>query len=217
MHPSGPEAGSTYWKRRALVLVVLVVLVALLVLGIRGLFGRGTAAEDQQSTVSSSTAESASGSTAPSASGTDSTSSAAAAATPGAPSACDPADISVAATTDKASYALTDSAELGMTIQSKGREDCTFDVGSQALELTVMSGNDRIWSSDDCQKAAESRVVTVKPGDAGRFNSRIEWDFTRSTSACPTTTSSTKVSPGTYTLVSRAGDLRSQAKSFSIK
>lgn len=211
LNPSGPEARSTYWKRRALVLVVLVLIVVLLILGLRALLGGG----GNPPTASSNDSASASVSPTESATPTESTVSASTPAS-AAVSACDPGDIMLTATTDKASYPRTTSAQMGMTIQSKATADCTFDVGSKALELTVMSGNDRIWSSDDCQKAGESRIVTVKPADAGKLNSRVEWDLTRSRAGCSTATKSAKVSPGTYTLVARAGDLRSPAKSFRV-
>lgn len=216
MNPVGPERPSTYWKRRALALVALLLLVALIVLGIGALTDGG---DDAATSASPSASPSMSGATTPGATTTSSTAGATASASntaTGAVGACNPADIVVTATTDKDSYPVTGSARVGLTIQSKASTDCSMDVGSQALELVISSGSDRIWSSDDCQGTPTPRTAVVKPGNASQIRSNVTWNLARSTPGCGSTATPVKVGVGTYNLVARAGDIRSAPKTFQL-
>ncbi len=99
-----------------------------------------------------------------------------------------------------------------MTIVNTGATACTLDAGSANLELVVASGADRIWSSDDCQKASENQQTSVAPGV--KLESKVAWSVVRSASGCPTGLA--KLKPGTYQLTARVGDFRSQPLALTV-
>ena len=121
--------------------------------------------------------------------------------------ACAAETTAVVATADATSYALGATAKIGMTITNSGAAACTLDAGSAALELLVVSGEDRIWSSDDCQENAESRPTTVEPGEAGMLASSVEWTLVRSAEGCAKDLPALRA--GTYQLTARAGEITS--------
>lgn len=212
MHPVGDRPPQVYWRRRVVVLVLLVVVLALAIWGASALVGalRGDASSADAPAPTPATPADADG-TDPAA-GTAPTTPAADAGTGQAQGEAEVppcgADVTVvAATADAATYALGATAKLGMTITNNGTVPCTLDAGSAALELLVVSGEDRIWSSDDCQEAAENRPTTVEPGEAGMLASSVEWPLTRSAQGCADGLPELKA--GTYQLTARAGDLTS--------
>ena len=128
--------------------------------------------------------------------------------------ACAAPALVVAPTADATSYAVGATATVGMTITNTGPAPCSMDAGSAALELLVVSGNDRIWSSDDCQTDAQNRPTTVEPGDAGVLASNVEWTLVRSAPGCAQGLPALKA--GTYQLTARAGEITSQPLAFEI-
>ncbi|HUG84347.1 MAG TPA: hypothetical protein VMM13_07265, partial [Euzebya sp.] len=134
---------------------------------------------------------------------------------PSGPGECAPEQISLVAISDATSYAEGGKARFGMRITNTGKADCTMDAGSAALELTVVSGKDRIWSSDDCQESAQSVPTTVSPGEAGALESSVDWNLARSAKGCAKDLPPLKA--GTYQLLARAGDLTSKPLVFAIQ
>ena len=163
--------------------------------------GATGATEQTEGTTADQTADQG-GSPDPAASGTETT-----AAAEGEVPACAAETTAVVATADATSYALGATAKIGMTITNSGAAACTLDAGSAALELLVVSGEDRIWSSDDCQENAESRPTTVEPGEAGTLASSVEWTLVRSAEGCAEDLPALKA--GTYQLTARAGEITS--------
>jgi hypothetical protein len=76
----------------------------------------------------------------------------------------------------------------------------------------VVSGSDRIWSSDDCQKEPSSKVQILEPG--AELASTVAWPVQRSAEGCPADLPAPR--PGTYQLTGRVGDLTSQPVAFAI-
>ena len=207
MHPVGHRPPNVYWRRRVLALVVLVVVVALVVWGATALVGAlrgddaGAAGATTDRTADTGAADQGA-SQDPAAGVTETT-----AAAEGEVPACAAETTAVVATADATSYALGATAKIGMTITNSGAAACTLDAGSAALELLVVSGEDRIWSSDDCQENAESRPTTVEPGEAGMLASSVEWTLVRSGEGCAKDLPALKA--GTYQLTARAGEITS--------
>jgi hypothetical protein len=205
--PVGPEPASTYWTRRAVVaLVVLVVLYSLVALLTSG----GT-----------DTVEQGAGDAAPSPSATPQalppeTAEPTASASPS-PSvdvpACADADLAVSAEAERDSYKLGATPTLILTIKNTSDTPCRRDVGQGAAELVVMSGRDRIWSSDDCSPGGEPGPVVLAPQKSDV--TRLTWSATRSRPGCEGP--KTPIEPGTYVVSARVGELRVQGSAFRVE
>ncbi len=209
MHPVGRRPPNVYWRRRVVALVLLVVVLALVVWGVTALVGalRGDDPAADAPTGSVADAGDTEGSAATAPTTQAGTGTGTEAQGEGEVPACGADTTAVVATADAASYALGATAVLGMTITNTGTVPCTLDAGSAALELLVVSGEDRIWSSDDCQEAPENRPTTVEPGEAGMLASSVEWPLARSAEGCADDLPALKA--GTYQLTARAGEITS--------
>lgn len=125
---------------------------------------------------------------------------------------------------DKEAYKGTDTAKVGMFITNTSSQPCRMDVGSGPLSLTITSGSDRIWSSDDCVPAGRtSRMALVQPGNAGRLGANVTWNLDRSRPGCPGgtpragATRTAVLKPGIYRLHAKAGDFVANPKVFRIE
>ena len=63
---------------------------------------------------------------------------------------------------------------------------CSFPVSPKTVVLKVTSGNDRIWSSQDCAKAIPTRTVAVR--SAAATTVPVTWSGRRSDTGCTRTT-----------------------------
>ena len=220
IRPVGPQRAQVYWRRRVLAVVLLVAVVLALGFGLRSLLTSGdpdpqvdpAAGASQPADPSAAAADP----TAPSdEAGSAQSPAADAAAAEGEVPGCAEGQVLVAATTDATAYPAGATATVGMTITNTGTAPCLLDAGSAALELLVVSGSDRIWSSDDCQTSAESRPTTVAPGEAGMLASGVEWPLVRSAEGCPEGLAAPRA--GTYQLTARAGDVTSAPLAFDVQ
>jgi hypothetical protein len=59
---------------------------------------------------------------------------------------------------------------------------CTFDVSPKSLVVKIVSGNDRIWSSQDCPKAIPTTQVVVR--SAQPVQVPVTWSGRRSDEQC---------------------------------
>lgn len=211
IHPVGSKRPETYWRRRVVALVLLGLVLIAVVFGVKAVLGAvaGAQAADEDLSTSAvspdpviATDDPATDVSAPadlSASG---------------PADCAADQLSLVAITDATGYVLGGTARVGMRITNTGDAPCTMDAGSEALELLVVSGEDRIWSSDDCQESAQSQPTTVDPGDAGALESNVEWTLVRSAAGCADDLPDLQA--GTYQLTARAGDLTSSPLAFEV-
>jgi hypothetical protein len=71
---------------------------------------------------------------------------------------------------------------------------CTFTVSPKTVVLKVTSGQDRVWSSQDCHKAIPTRTVAVR--SAAATTVPVTWSGRRSDSGCTRTTAWAE--PGYY-------------------
>lgn len=185
LHPVGRESARVYWIRRSLVVGVVVALVA----AVAWMLWPKPA---PVSAVPAPAVTPTTGATADAAS-VEPTQTPTASATPTGPVACDPAftRLSVAGFKEVKSGAkqvFTVSAANG------GAQACILAIKPATFELTVSSGDDRIWSTADCKDWLPAKTMTLKPQAAHEF--KVTWPLVRSTAGCKT--SKDPVRPGTY-------------------
>jgi hypothetical protein len=120
--------------------------------------------------------------------------------------------LEVTATADAASYAVGATARLELSVRNTGTVPCLRALGQGAVELTVTSGADRIWSSDDCAPGGEPGEVLLEPGAVE--TARASWTTVRSAPECPP--DQAQAQPGTYRVTARVGELRVPGASFTI-
>jgi hypothetical protein len=213
LHPVGPEPPSTYWVRRALVLIALLLVVALLWWLFIGrsssTAGAGsppttTPTPTRTVTTTAPTTSSHTASTAPTGSTTSSTS--------GTTADCTNADLKVRVTTNAQSYPPAQDPTFTLSVTNTSSTTCLRDVGSAAEELTVTSGQTRIWSSDDCNPPGTSSVSLLRPGEPVSVS--VQWGRTFSQPGCPT--GQPDAQAGTYQVSGRVGSKRSAPATFSL-
>jgi hypothetical protein len=204
--PVGPEPARTYWLRRAVVLAAALLVVLLLA----QLLGGGDDDRLAQSPADASASPSVEPLPTPGASASTDPS-----ATPD-PSAsaepCEEAALSVEAGAADASYAVGEQ-RLELRITNSGTTPCSRDLGQAAVELQVVSGSDRIWSSDDCASGGEAEVTVLQPGEAE--TSTVTWPGTRSQPGCQG--DDEPADAGTYKVVGRVGERVEQGGSFVLE
>ena len=214
MNPVGPEEPSTYWRRRAAVVVGLLVVLWLGWWLLSTAFGgSGTPAADApgastQTLPSDSPQPDASGSPAPSASA-DASSSPSAAAT----AACADGVISVTVATDSATSAVGEGMGLTMTVTNNGDTACLRDVGAGANELQVTSGSVLVWSSDFCNPSDVKDEQTLAPGKA--WSTSLTWPGTVVAQSCPSSPPTAQA--GGYKAIARNGKVSSEPVAFTVQ
>jgi hypothetical protein len=80
------------------------------------------------------------------------------------------------------------------------RPACTFSVTSKTIVAKVTSGNDRIWSTQDCPHAIRATSVVVRSAEPTKVV--VSWSGRRSDDAC--SRSATWALPGYYHLTAAA-------------
>ena len=234
LRPAGREPPATYWRRRALLLVS--VLLALFI----GSRACGGDAAGQDGALRRGTGKSLSGPTAPepspSATPTGSpsgTSSPTGGPTSGGqsegapteeptqggvagggvvPGYCQDGNVRISIKPTKSTFPPDQDASFRLTILNAGSGPCRFEVGPLGWEITVESGHTRIWNSDDCAVTEESTLQTLQPVDP--VTVAVTWDRIRSKEGCPS--GQPAASPGTYTVMAKAGNVTSQRSIFVL-
>jgi hypothetical protein len=198
LRPVGPLPAATYWRRR---LVVLLLLVALLAVGL-WLAQRGDG-DDRLATADPTADPTAQRSAEPTSSPSPTASA----------RACRDDDLEVQATTDTADVAAGARATLTLTVRNTSAQACRRALGQGAVELVVTSGEDRIWSSDDCAPGGDDGVVLLEPGASQQ--ARATWPGTRSAPGCPD--GQPAALPGTYRITGRVGELQVPGMVFRVQ
>jgi hypothetical protein len=189
LHPVGPLPPSTYWRRRVVLLGLLVVVVLLL----RSCAG----GESPQRTASPG------GTPTPTRTATAKTTPAPSPTKPAAPGTCEDAALRLTSRTDARTYPEGVAPRVTVTVVNTSGTTCRRDLGGKALEVLVYSGEDRIWSSDDCSADTSSSVQTLKAG--AMLETSVTWPRTRSAKGCPA--DRPKARGGTYVVRVRLGTL----------
>lgn len=196
----GPSP-AVYRRRRLAVLTLALVLVAMLVLAgwwIAGLFGQDKPKAEGPAPLPAAPAASPSGSPSEE---------------PAAAGSCGESDISVSAATDAPSYAAGEDPMLILEVENSGKSDCEVDVGTEAMEFVVTSGEDRIFSSKDCAVETGELMRTIAPGESER--AQFTWERQRSAPGC--TAVNANPQPGTYVLTTRLGSHKSEKVIFDLQ
>jgi hypothetical protein len=209
LNPRGPLAPGVYWRRR------LVLFGAVLLLFVVGVYScsRG---DDTQAANNRAAAASPTPSVAPTSPSV--TPSATASPTPTKTREADPSahcpdkSLSVQATTDAKRYPSGVRPVLTLSVTNTGRVACTRDLGQAARELRLSSGNDRVWSSDDCSPGGAADKTVLEPGAKKSFS--VTWSRRRSRPDCP---AGQKIAaPGTYRVTARLGDIVAPGTAFIL-
>jgi hypothetical protein len=204
LSPVGPLPASTYWRRR---LVLLVAFVAVVLLA-RMPFGGGSDAKGSLSAPSPNPSPSSS---APSPIPSAAAVAPVAAASPAAPAACGDAALQVTVVADATSYAKGAAPRFTLSVVNTGTVACRRGLGPDAVELRVFSGEDRIWSSDDCSKGTGQGVLELPPNDPRQLT--VQWPGKRTKPGCVT---GDTAAPGTYRVSARVGAIVRQGSVFRI-
>jgi hypothetical protein len=208
LHPRGPLPPGVYWRRRGLTLLAVVVVLFLLskACGSDG----SPSARVSQSPAPRTTAPVT---PRPSKPPTAKPSASASATTDAAAGPCAAKDLALSARADADVYTPARRPRLTIGIANKGTKPCTRDLGQGARQIVITSGNDRVWSSDDCSPGGGSQVVTLLPG-AAPTTFTVTWARKRSAPGCPP--GMRDAEPGTYRMRARFGDLTSSEDGFSL-
>jgi hypothetical protein len=241
-HGSSGRTGSrrrpspaVYRRRRLAVTILALLVVAALTVGavaVAGVLGRGadanadgsptpgtTAApvteEPAAATVPATPTPRASATPSPSPTATRSPSpTASASARPSASSkACDPDDVVVRAETDRQSYGPDDIVMLALVVRNDGDTACAANVGTSQMEFLVTSGDERVFSSIDCQQASQDLELTIEPGAEQR--AEFEWSRNRSMPGCTAVTE--EPGAGRYTVTTKLGVRSSSPVDFTLE
>jgi len=195
LYPVGPLPASTYWRRRGVLLLAFVGLLLLL----RSCAGGGPAHKSAAKTAPSPSAPAAPSPTQP-------------VSPPTAVPVCADTALTVKTATDADTYPLGAAPKITLTVANTSSATCRRDLGSGAIELLVFSGDDRVWSSDDCNASKAAAVTTLRP--AGTQAVVKTWPGTRSQPGC--SGSKAQAKPGTYRVVARVGTLRARGAVFHL-
>ena len=189
LRPVGPLPAQVYWRRRLLVLGLLVLVLVGALAGLGAAFGGRPPAAPAPAPAAS---------TGPASPVPRSTPVASARPGPGgSPPPCTLSDATVRAATDAGSYRVGDWPRFRLDLRGTGQAPCTADIRPGRLEISVVSGADRVWSSAECPLPRPLRPVLVRPGAAAVLQSN--WPARRSTPGCRGPVQPAR--PGTYRLV----------------
>ena len=221
MNPVGPEEPSTYWRRRAAVIVGLLVVLWLGWWLLQAAFGSSDepSAEAPSPTPSFGLTMSASpdgeptqGAVDPSASGSPAATDSASP-SPSASASCLDSDITVTAATASASTSVGGGMALTLTVTNTGSQACNRDVGAGANELRITSGSVLVWSSDFCNPSDATDLQALAPGTP--FTTSVTWPGTVTAQGCPA--DQPQAQAGSYKVVARNGAVESEAVSFTVE
>ncbi len=204
LQPVGPLPASTYWRRR--VLVGVVVLLAL-VLVLRACGGSSESA----SLVSGSPSPSPSAAPLPSPVTPSPSPSPTSPPSPLPPAACGDAALTVTVESDAASYKKGAAPRFTLTVTNTSSVACRRALGPDVVEIRVFSGEDRIWSSDDCGKGKGQGVLLLGAGEARALT--VQWPGKRTKPDCVT---GAVALPGTYRVSVKVGPILRQGSVFQI-
>ncbi len=93
--------------------------------------------------------------------------------------ACSAGSASVGLTGGSSSVKVGAKVAFTVTLTNTGKTDCTWDFAKLPVGVTVTSGSDRIWSSDDCAAWKPRGKTTVRAGKSYPY--KVTWPGQRST------------------------------------
>lgn len=199
--PVGPEPAPTYWQRRAVVVVAVLLLVLFLRAVLTGSGGDETVTAARPSPAAGPSVAAPVATADPAVS---------ASASPAAAATCADAALEVTAAAERDSYPVGARPLLVLTVTNTGSGPCSRDLGQGAVELLVVSGADRIWSSDDCAPGGPAKQVVLAPDTPSV--TRLTWAGRRSLPGCEG--AKAQATAGTYRVKARLGELSIDGSAF---
>jgi hypothetical protein len=97
-------------------------------------------------------------------------------------SSCEQNLVTVTAATDKAAYAADEKPLLSLKVTNGNKVPCEVNMGTSQMEFLIISGSDRIFSSQDCQADSTDLVKTIAPGQTETAN--FPWLRNRTVQGC---------------------------------
>ncbi|MCU1633229.1 MAG: Membrane lipoprotein [Micrococcaceae bacterium] len=126
---------------------------------------------------------------------------------------CDASKVVVAAETDKESYGTDENPVLTLVVRNEGTTPCDVNVGTSQMQFEVTSGDERVFSSTDCQQASQDLERAIAPG--GEERATFEWSRNRTVPGC--TTVDEEPASGSYTVTTRLGARSSTPVEFTLQ
>ncbi len=135
--------------------------------------------------------------------------------TPTAPATpvCDQNLVTVTAAVDAQVYAPGQNPVLELKVTNGGTAPCEVNIGTSQMEFLVMSGNDRIFSSKDCQEGNDDLTKTIVPGASETAN--FPWQRNRTAPGCTAVPVIPK--PGYYVYQATLGQRTSNKVAFELQ
>lgn len=199
--PAPRPSAAVYRRRRLVVLGIPLLVVALVVWLVAG---RGSA--DEPSSGATTTATKTAKAT-PKASPKPTPTPTSASGVP------DCVDLKVKVSADDASYVAGQNPKLATTITNPGKEACLVDAGTDAAALVITSGDDRVWSSQDCASEASGyRPLLLAAGESVKDS--VTWKRVRSEEKCPKDLPAPKA--GTYAATYSVGGVNAAPEVFTL-
>ncbi|MGB7964505.1 MAG: hypothetical protein WCF12_16300 [Propionicimonas sp.] len=186
LHPVGPEEPRVYWIRRAAVVGVAV----LLIVALWWIWPKPqtVSAVPEISPLASAGTPSALATPSMTAAGSPSASP-----TPTGPQPCQAASVRLSIVGFQ-KVKVSAKQVFTLTATNTGTDPCVLTISPDTSSVTVSSGNDRIWSTADCDKWLPAKKMTLKSQATHEFS--VTWPLRRSSSVCKL--SRPKLAPGTY-------------------
>lgn len=211
LNPRGPLPRGVYWRRR---LVLIGAVLLLLVVTYTCARDDGGAKRTAATTTGTPTPTAAAKTTPPPSptSSPKATPTPTNSPTPKPTTPCTDKALKVEASTSTIRYPKGVRPVLIMSVTNTGKYACTRDLGQRARELRLTSGNDRVWSSDDCSPGGAADPVVLKPGARRDFT--VTWSRKRSKPDCPG--GQPTAAPGTYRVYARLGRITSPGAAFLL-
>jgi hypothetical protein len=85
---------------------------------------------------------------------------------------------------------------LSALVRNASDQPCRFRTAPTKRVWTVVSGQDRVWTSADCTQSGAASKARLRPGRTIAY--ALVWSRHRSANGCPTGTP--EAGPGTYQL-----------------
>lgn len=102
--------------------------------------------------------------------------------TPAPTPSCDQKLVTVTAATDKPAYGPDEKPLLTLMVTNGGKLPCKVNIGTSQMEFLVTSGDDRIFSSRDCQAKSDDLIKEIAPGASETAN--FPWPRNRTVEGC---------------------------------
>lgn len=203
--PVGSLPPNIYWRRRLFVLGVPAIL---LVLTLYVVFSGGGKTDSGASTPPGSKSNSVKPSTQQSSSSQSSSSSSASTGT----GTCAQSALQVRAATGNPSYKVGQQAALFLVVTNVGVKACNQDLADKQVELTVFTGDVRVWGSHDCQVQPGTSVQKLDRTKPVRLE--VAWSSKTSKPGCGGTR--LQVQAGTYQLFATLAGIKSPPVTFTV-